>query len=234
MNFLVEQFFLIYSSELALNLFSLVAIYFSKNTRNLFLFLLFFHFIVSATLYYIAHTDFLAVFHTVSTPDLNEGFWNFSKDSTKYHLEALSIVSFINNGLWYEFLYEFPSHHHVKLIGFIYWITGLNLPITFEIVNSIIWAVSVLLIYRSSLLLFPGSIKSSLITSLFFFQPTLLLSSTQLLRDPFFIFGFCLIIYGLIIFAKQNSKWKSILIIQIGCLFVYGGIKLNPHLLNLQ
>ena len=65
-------------------------------------------------------------------------------------------------------------------------------------------------------MLFPDSNKVSLITSLFCFQPSLLVHSTQLLRDPLYLLGFCLVCYGMIVVFKQKTKWKWVFIINAG------------------
>jgi hypothetical protein len=195
--------------------FSMIESYISKNLRNMFIFLIFIHIFIGTTLFFIAHTDFLFNLHNGS------GLWNFAKDSTKYHIEAVNVLGYIESSQWSDFFSSYPNHQHVKLISLIYWITGIHSPISFEIINSLVWATSILLIYQSSKLLFPNFSKVPLFSILFFFQPSILLSSTQLLRDPIFILGFCFIIYGLTIFSIEKSKWTWIIIVQIGILLMF-------------
>jgi len=185
-----------------------------KNKRSMFVFLLLFHIIISITLFSAANTEYFSSLHN------GEGLWNFARDSTLYHEEALNLVTYIEKSAWFDWWYLYPDHQHIKLISLVYWITGYHSPIAFEIVNSVVWATSLFLIYRVSELLFPGDIKLPLIVSIFFLQPSVLASSTQLLRDPFFILGFSFMCYGFSIFAKQNSKWKWVFMIQIGIILM--------------
>ena len=189
-----------------------------ENKRSMFVFLLLFHIIISVILFSVANTEYFSSLHN------GEGLWNFARDSTLYHREALILVTYLENSAWVDW-WQMPNKTklmHIQVISLIYWITGYHSPITFEIVNSVVWATSLLLIYRVSELLFPGDIKLPLIVSIFFLQPSILASSTQLLREPFYILGFCFMCYGFTIFAKQNSKWKWVFIILIGIILMVG------------
>ena len=61
---------------------------------------------------------------------------------------------------------------------------------------------------------------------LFFFKPSILVSSTQLLRDPFFILGICFMCYGWAI-LKKNKNNLGIVLILIGSVFF---ISMRPYL----
>ena len=191
-----------------------IANYCRENKRSMFLFLLLFHIVISVTLFSIANTEYLSSLHN------GEGLWNFTRDSTYYHKEVLNLVTYIEKSQWFAWWYSYLNHSHLKVASLIYWITGYHSPIVFEIVNCVVWATSLLLIFRVSELLFPDDIKLPLIVSIFFLQPSILISSTQLLRDPIYILGFCFMCYGFTIFAKQNSKWKWVFILQIGIILV--------------
>ena len=193
---------------------STVANYCMKNKRSMFVFLLLFHIIISVIFFSVGNTEYFASLHN------GEGLWNFARDSNKYHKEALDLITYIEKSAWFDWLLLYPDHHHIKLVSLIYWLTGYHSPISFEIVNGVVWATSFLLIYRVSELLFPHDIKLPLIVSIFFLQPSVLISSMQLLRDPFYILGFSFICYGLTILFKQNSKWKWVFIIQIGIILM--------------
>ena len=190
--------------------FSTIANHFLENKRSMFVFLLFFHVFISVILFSLANSEYFSSLHN------GEGLWNFARDSTKYHNEAVYQASFLEKSAWTDWWFLYPDHQQVKLISLIYWLTGHYSPISFEIVNSVVWATSLLLIYKVSELFFPSDFKVPLIVSFFFLQPSVLASSTQLLRDPIFILGFCFICYGVSIFSKQHSKWKWVFIIQIG------------------
>ena len=89
-------------------------------------------------------------------------------------------------------------------------------PIVFEVFNSFVWTASVILIYRSSKVLFENNTVVPILTALFFLQPSLLMSSTQLLRDPFQILGLCFLCYGWVLIAKTELHLRAILYIEIG------------------
>ena len=194
--------------------FSTIVNYCMENKRSMFVFLLFFHVVISVIIFNIANTEYFSSLHN------GEGIWNFATDSTKYHNEALNAITYIEKSAWSDWWFLYPDHQQVKVISLIYWLTGYHSPISFEIVNSVVWTTSFVLIIKTSELLFPGDYKVPLITSIFFFQPSILISSMQLLRDPIYILGFCFMCYGLTIFSKQNSRWKWVFIIQIGVILM--------------
>ena len=89
------------------------------------------------------------------------GIWYFALDSSKYHLEALELLTHLERHEWSEWWGLYSDHQHVKIISLTYLITGYHVPISFEIVNSFVWATSILLIHRVSKLLL---IKNKLTT----------------------------------------------------------------------
>ena len=160
------------------------------------------HIGISGVLAIISNTDFLDHLHN------SQGLWNFAPDSNLYHSEAVYQLEFLKNHEWIEWLYSFPSHKNVKLISLSYWISGHSNPFSFSIFNAVIWTSSVFLIFRSSQILFPNSLFAPLISSLFFIQPSILIGSTQLLRDPLFILGICLFIYAWSLLGNRLSRWQ--------------------------
>ncbi len=167
--------------------------------------LLIFHALVAIILFVIANSEYLSHLHN------GQGFWNFSQDSTLYHQEAINASTLLHNSQWLDWWSSYRLHQHVKWIALVYWATGYEAPILFEIINGLVWSSSIILIYKSSKLIFNNSIVSA-ITVLFFFQPSILISSTQLLRDPFFILGICIMCYGWAILKKNNLGIVLILI----------------------
>jgi len=188
--------------------------YCRKNERNLFFCFLFFHIFVSIFLFIVANTEHLSSLHN------GMGIWYFALDSGKYHLEALNLITHLQSHEWSEWWALYPEHHHVKIISLTYLITGYHVPISFEIVNSFVWATSILLIHRVSKLLFINNNLTSLVAIMFFFQPSILISSTQLLRDPILILGFCFVLYGFAVLSKQKTTWKWAVMIQIGIILL--------------
>ena len=179
--------------------FSTIANYCMENKRSTFVFLLLFHIIISVILFGVANTEYFSSLHN------GEGIWNFARDSKKYHNEALDLIPYIEKSAWSDWWSLYPNHQNVKLISLTYWLTGYHSPISYAIINAVVWVASFVLIIRSSELLFPGDIKLPLIVSIFFLQPSILASSTQLLSEPFYILGLCFMCFGFTIFAIQNS-----------------------------
>ena len=192
--------------------FSAVANYLSKNQRNFFIFLLLFHALLSILLFTIANSTFLLEFHT------GNGFWNFARDVETYHNEANFSLLPLQNSHWNSWWNLYPDHKNVRIAALLYWITGYPQPIVYEIINGFTWATSVILIYKTSQLLFPNNNNVSLASISFFFFPTFLLASTQMLRDPIFTLGFCMLCYGFVNLSteKSKSKFKFIIIALIG------------------
>ena len=188
--------------------------YCRKNERNLFFCFLFFHIFVSTFLSFLAHSEHLSSLHD------GMGVWYFALDSGKYHQEALNLVTHLQRHEWAEWWNLYRNHLNVKIISLTYLITGYHVPITYEIVNCFVWATSILLIHRVSKLLFINNNLTSLVGIMFFFQPSILISSTQLLRDPILILGFCFILYGFAVFSKQKTTWKWAVMIQIGIILL--------------
>ena len=180
--------------------------------------LLIFHALVAIILFVVANSEYLSNLHN------GQGFWNFSRDSILYHQEAINASTFLRNSQWLDWWSSYRLHQHVKWIALVYWATGHEALISFEIINGLVWSSSIVLLYKSSKLIFNNSIVSA-ISVLFFFQPSILISSTQLLRDPFFILGICFICYGWAI-LKKNKNNLGIVLILIGSVFF---ISMRPY-----
>jgi len=197
---------------------SIVANYCINNKRNVFIFLVIFHALLSILLFSIANSSFLSGMHN------GYGFWHFARDVETYHNEAVFSLEPLENYEWSRWWNFYPGHKHVRFASFLYWITGYSKPIVFEIINSLTWATSVILIFKTSELLFPYSKKVQLLSISYFFFPTLLLQSTQMLRDPLFMLGFCILCYSFVEILKQNKteiqKFKLVIIIQIGLMLI--------------
>ncbi len=188
--------------------------FWKDNERSVFFYLFLFHIIVSVFLFVLANTEYLSSLHN------GEGLWNFAIDSTLYHKEALNSIAYLQNSDWLNWWQLYPNHQHVRIISLIYWVTGYYEPIAFEIINGAVWSISILIMYRITRLLFSNNALVSFFAVIFFFQPSILISSTQLLRDPIFILGFCLICYGFVILSTQKSIWKWVFVIQFGLILL--------------
>ena len=112
-----------------------------------------FHASVASIMSWLAHSPYLSSLHN------GAGFWKFSIDATLYHKEAMDLLVFLDSGSWSDWWEGYPLHKHVRLISFIYWFFGEPYPIFFEVVNSFVWGVSVVLIYNASYHLFDKSVN---------------------------------------------------------------------------
>ena len=183
--------------------------------------LIFFHIAFSGFLALIASSDFLSHLHN------GEGFWNFAKDSTLYHKEAIIQLQYLKDSDWVRWFLSFPDHQNVKLISLSYWVSGYSIPFSYALVNAVIWLLSVILIFKSSKLLFPMYRFLPLFTIIFFLQPSILGTSTQLLRDPIFILGICSFIYGWTILEKCQARWQWFFYILCGFILT---VSMRPYL----
>jgi hypothetical protein len=196
--------------------FSNFANYCMANKGMIFIFLVIFHASNTLLFDFIVQSDYFVSLH-----DRKPGFWNFAQDSYLYQSEAIILLRHLENSQWMDWFLSYSVHLHLKIVSLVYWITGISTPVVYEvIVLPFVWASSILLIYQSSHLLFPQSNKVPLLSSLYFFQPSVFMHSTQLLRDPYFTLGFSLLIYGMIVFYKKNSSFSGVININIGILLM--------------
>ena len=79
---------------------------------------------------------------------------------------------------------------------------------------------SVVLIYSASYHLFEKKVETAVAASLFMFFPSVLISSTQIMRDQFYILGFCFIIYGLVVLYVYNRSWTAVIAMVVGYGFI--------------
>ena len=173
-----------------------------------------FHITVACLMSWLAYSPYFSALHN------GQGFWKFSIDSTLYHQEALKLVDVLNEGKWKFWWSSYPTHLHVKWLALIYWMIGEPIPILFEVVNSFVWVLSVILIYRASYYLFNRNVKVACFSTLFLFFPSVVLSSTQLLREPFYILGLCFTLFGWVVLYRLDSNWRGVLSIVIGFFLV--------------
>jgi hypothetical protein len=175
--------------------------------------LILFHMFLSVIFSSIAHSSIAANLHN------GEGVWNFARDSTLYHREAIIETQLLNDGLWLEWLNSHKYHFNTKAISILYWLTNIKNPLIFELVNGPLWVISIVSIYKSSKLLFDDRVAFYAV--IFFFQPSILMSSMQLLRDPILIAGLSILCYGWLDFYKNKPNWKNLILIYIGFLLIF-------------
>jgi len=182
------------------------------DKKIIYLLLFLFHILFSWTLNSIAYSDFLSNLHN------GEGFWFFAVDSIKYHNEAINQLEYLKNSDWISWFNSYKNHVNVKVISLSYWILGNPSPISVSIVNALIWLFSVVLLFRSVQLIFPKNFFLPFLVVTFFFHPSILSQSTQLLRDPYLILGICCFIYGWAILEKNYSRWQWLFYMLAGML----------------
>ena len=179
--------------------------------------LLFFHIAFACLMSWIAYSPYLTHLHN------GQGFWNFASDSILYHQEAIYLVDALNSGNWSKWWSGIfldgsfkVQHVQVKWIALIYRMSGEEYPLLFEIVNSVTWVASVVLIFLAARIYFPNNKTTANFAVFFLFFPSVLFSSAQLLREPFYILGFCFVIFGWVAIFHEDSKWKGAFAIVTG------------------
>ncbi|MBL79313.1 MAG: hypothetical protein CMH70_04715, partial [Nitrosomonadaceae bacterium] len=182
--------------------------------------LLVFHVVMSCMVSWIAYSPYLADFHN------GNGFWNFSWDSTLYHAEAIELVDSLRVGDWVEWWSLYSLHAHVKWLALLYWIFDEANPLLFELINSVVWVASVVSVYLSARILFNSKTVAGWASSFLFF-PTVLISSTQLLRDPFYILGICFVTLGWVMIYHEEFKWKGAFAIIAGYYLI---VSIRPYI----
>ena len=151
--------------------------------------LVLFHLAVSISLSLIARSTLLASLHN------GQGLWNFAPDSSSYNREAYRLLDFLKKGNlsgWWEG----SPFWHVKWIALSYGAITPD-PLSFAPLNAIVWTVSIYCVYKIARILFPDRQTFSIACALIFgFCPSYLLHTTQLLRDPFYVLGVLIMIWG--------------------------------------
>ena len=199
-------------------MFSYITNKIEKNIVMTAVILLVFHASVTIVLSLIGNSEYFLNLHNF------DGFWYFASDAMTYQAEAIESLKFLEDSQWINWWYAFQSHVHVRFISLVYWLTNTTNPIVFEIINGPIWVASVFLIYRTSQGLFSKSVVAPIISILFVFQPSILLHSTSLLRDPFVIFSVCLLCYGWVSITKNKFSLKAIIYLAAGT-FIFLSLK---------
>jgi len=181
-----------------------------KNPAKVIVGLFVFHITIACIMSWIAYSPYFSFLHN------GNGLWSFSKDSVKYHNEAVWLLKYLEAGDWSSWWFGIQDHQHVRWITLTYWLFGANLPILFEIFNSIVWVLSVLAVYFSVHILSNRNTLLACLAVSFLFFPSMVLTSTQLLRDPIYTCGMCFVILGWVAIYQENLRWKGAWAIIIG------------------
>ena len=168
--------------------------------------LVLFHIAVSVLLSMIAHSTFFSSLHN------GQGLWSFSLDSFSYHKEAIRLVDLLKKGDYSEWWGSSPFWH-VKWIALSYAVITPD-PLSFAPVNAIVWSTSIHCVYKIVRLLFPERQTFAITCALVFgFWPSYLLHTTQLLKDPLYVLGMLLMIWGWVgLFLGRRSIFFCFLV----------------------
>ena len=191
-------------------MFNYISYKIESNIKLTFFLLFIFHVLFATFIFLIANSEYLSYLHN------GEGLWNFAADSFAYHREAVVLVHFLQDSQWDSWWTTHANHPHVRFVSLLYWITGYKVPIVYELVNGLVWTISLMVVYRSSQLLWENNSVVPILTVLFFLQPSVLLSSTQLLRDSIILLGVCCLCYGWIIISKTKLHLRGVIYIVVG------------------
>jgi len=176
--------------------------------------LVLFHLAVSISLSLIARSTFLASLHN------GQGLWNFAPDSVGYHKDALRLLDYLKHGD-YESWWASTPWWHVKWIALSYAVIIPD-PLSFASVNAIVWATSIYCVYKIVRLLFPERRTFAITCSLVFgFWPSYLMHTTQLLKDPLFVLGMLLMIWGWVGLLSGYRGIVFSLLVSFGVLLAY-------------
>ena len=185
-----------------------------KKGLVIFIGLVLFHVAVSVLLSVIARSSFLSSLHN------GQGFWNFALDSFGYHREALGLADLFNTGDYTGWWGSSPSWH-VKWIALSYGAITPD-PLSFAPVNAIVWATSIHCVYKIVCLLFPERQTLAITCALVFgFWPSYLLHTTQLLKDPLYVLGMLLMIWGWVGLFSGRRSIVFCFLVSFGVLLAY-------------
>ena len=131
-------------------------------------------------------------------------------DSRFYRIEASQMAQFLQANEFTEW-WAFQAQPHVKLYSIVFAVlgpfTGFNI-ISAEPLNLILFLLLLVLTYGLGRELF-GPKTGLLAASLTAFWPSLLLHTTQMLRDPLFILSLLLLVFVLVINLNRNLTFRG-------------------------
>ena len=176
-----------------------------KNFYFYFFFILYFlHLTIAFSFYYIAKSNILLEFHD------GNGIWSFYPDVLAYHVQAIRVSEYILDGkigLIEFFTNTIPdiynNNRNIKWMALLYLISGFNEPVIYSILNSFLWSICIIYTFKLSKLIFQNNLISFFSIAYFFF-PTIILTFTQPLRDPFYFTYFVFFCYAITKYFIDN------------------------------
>ena len=145
------------------------------------------------------------------------GLWRFAGDSIGYHEYAIKILGFLKEGDYVHWWTDSVCWH-VKLISLSYGMIAPH-PLSFAPINAAAWAMSVLLVFGITRQLFHDRLRLAIVSCLAFgFCPSYLLNTTQLLKEPFYVMGIIMVIWGWVGLLSGRESYKCCLSVGLGSL----------------
>jgi len=176
--------------------------------------LIVFHIGLSAFMSLIARSSYFLQYHN------GQGIWNFAMDSSLYHAEALSLLDFLTQGD-YSGWWGSSSFWHVKWIALSYAIFSPD-PLSFAPINALAWVMSIICVHQIAGTLFPGNHKLAFFSAIIFgFWPSYLLQTIQLLKDPFYVTGILMMVWGWVSLLTNKKGVVFSLLVAFGVLLAY-------------
>lgn len=173
-----------------------------------------FHIGLSVMMSCIARSQYFLQLHN------GQGIWNFAMDSTGYHTEALTLLELLKNGD-YSGWWGSSSFWHVKWIALSYAIFKPN-PLSFAPINAMAWVISIACVYQIVRKLFPDNHKLAVVSAMTFgFWPSYLLHTTQLLKEPFYVIGMLMMMWGWVCLLSSHKGIGYSMLIGFGVLLAY-------------
>lgn len=187
--------------------------YFFSN-KSLLLFSILFFLFFSLLIYFFDQINLFNSYY-------NDGFWVFAPDARTYHNSAISIKDLIKNDLisYSEFFFIDRNHANTKWLALIYIISNSNQPILFQIINLLLWTLSIYFVFRTSIKIFNNRI-AAIISCILFFLPSVLFNFFTLLRDPFFIMAISLFFFSVSNINFHKIKYINYFLILISLYFI--------------
>lgn len=193
-----------------------------KRNLAIFVGLITFHLAVSAFMSWIVQTPHFRSYHADS------GLWMFAGDSVAYHNEALRLLGYLKSGDyvgWWRTA-EWP---HARWISLSYAIFVPH-PLAFALINALTWTTSVVFVYNIVYQLFPNHRRLAVGSALAFgLCPSYIAHTTQLLKDPFYVLGILMVIWGWISLLNNRRAISFCLLVGFGIQLVYSN---RPYMLE--
>lgn len=148
-----------------------------------------------------------------------KGFWHFAIDSSDFYGEAVRLAQRLQAGEWYALWTRLVtpdgmehgfwySNWHVRLYALSFLVFGQS-PVAAIPLNALVYLLVLVVVYSTGMRLW-GARTGFWSAAIVACWPSALLHMTQMLKDPFFILGQLLFVYGLVLLAGGSSHRQDI------------------------